>query len=130
MSDAKKPEKERRGHERVRMGDEVIAALRQGFTRIGRLKDIGLGGLSFEHVYEDPIPDSIKGRISILANGFQIHNIPCRVVYDIPVAIPEEYASLIIRLQTRRCGVRFEGLDEEQRRRLEEFLKAQGGGGA
>lgn len=129
MPDSENPGDERRSHERVRMEDEVIAALREGFTRIGRLKDIGAGGLSFEHVYEEPIPESLKGKVSILANGFRISDIPCQVVYDIPVPVSEEYSSLIIRLQTRRCGVRFEGLSEEQRRRLEEFLRTQGHAG-
>jgi hypothetical protein len=113
---------ERRMHRRVRVEEEVLAALRQGFTRIGKVRDISPGGLSFEHVYEDPIPESLKGRVTILMDGVRVPDIPCQVVYDIPAPIPEEYSSFIIRLQPRRCGVKFEELNDEQKKRLEEFL--------
>ena len=35
--------------------DNIIVALRNGSTKIGKVKDISMGGLSFEHIYDEDL---------------------------------------------------------------------------
>ena len=116
-------ETDRRGHTRFLVQDDVVVAVRNGFTKIGRVKDIGRGGLSFEHIYENSTAEVPKTHVSLWVNTFFMSDLPCRIVYDIPVPTPEEYSTLAIRLATRRCGVQFETLAEDQRAQLDSFLR-------
>jgi hypothetical protein len=61
--------------------------------------------------------------LSLWVSNFSMLNIPCRVVYDIPISEPPEYDILTIHFKTRRCGVRFETLTGHQKAQLGFFLK-------
>lgn len=115
---------ERRKNIRFLVQDDVIAALQNGSTKIGQVKDISMGGLSFDHIYDENLSrEPSKTDIVLLVNEFCISRIPCRVVYDIPAPTPTEYQSLTISLLTRRCGVQFEVLSQDQIAQLNFFLK-------
>jgi len=115
---------EQRNNIRFIAQDNVIVALRNSSTKIGKVKDISKGGLSFEHTYQEDLhPEPSKKGILIWVNGFWMSTVPCRVVYDIPIPTPAEYQSLTIRLTTRRCGIQFEALSEDQMAQLDFFLK-------
>jgi len=102
----------------------IIVALRNESTKIGKLKDISMGGLSFEHIYDEQLTlEPLKRDLFLWANVFSLSKIPCRVVYNIPMGTPPEYESLPIHFITRRCGVQFETLSEGQRTQLDFFLK-------
>ena len=117
-------ETERRKNIRFLVQDDVIAVLQNGSAKIGQVKDISIGGLSFDHIYDENLSqEPFKKDIVLLANEFCIPKVPCRVVYDIPVPTPTEYQSLIIGLTTRRCGIKFEVLSEDQIAQLDLFLK-------
>jgi hypothetical protein len=115
---------EQRNNIRFLAQDNIIVALRNDSTKIGKVKDISKGGLSFEHIYEkDSKWEPSKKDIFLWANEFSISKVPCRVIYDILSPTPTEYESLTIRLITRRCGVQFEALSEDQMVQLDFFLK-------
>ena len=115
---------EQRKDPRFLVQDDVIAALRDGFTKIGKVKDISIGGLSFEHIQDETSNQgSSETNIFLLVNEFCLPKVPCRVVYDIPLQTPHEYQAFPIQFITRRCGVRFEALSEDQRTLLDSFLK-------
>jgi hypothetical protein len=115
---------EQRNNIRFIAQDNVMVALRYSSTKIGRVKDISKGGLSFEHIYEEELNrEPSKKGILIWVNGFWMSTVSCRVVYDIPIPTPAEYQSLSIRLITRRCGIQFEALSEDQKAQLDLFLK-------
>jgi len=117
-------ETDKRKDERFLVGEEVIVALRNRFSRVGRVKDISMGGLSFEHIYdEDPEGDPSQREVSLWVDNYSMVNIPCRVVYDIPISDPPEYDYLSIHFKTRRCGVQFGKLTENQEAQLNSFLK-------
>ena len=117
-------EAEQRNNDRFLALDNVIVALRNTSTKIGKVKDISKGGLSFEHTYpETPTLDPSQKGILLWTNGFWMPKISCRVVYDIQLPTPTEYESLTIRLTTRRCGIQFEALSEDQMAQLDFFLK-------
>jgi hypothetical protein len=115
---------EQRMSSRFLVQDNVIAAIRNGFARIGKVKDISTGGLSFEHI-EDEISsqEAPLKNIFLFISEFCLPKVPCRVVYDIPVGLPDEYPTCFIHYKTRRCGVKFEALSEDQKTHLEIFLK-------
>ena len=115
---------DKRKYPRFSVEENVIVALQNGLNRIGKVKDISLGGLSFEHIYEEDLigGDSRKSLI-LWINDVNLPNIPCRIVYDKPLQTPSEYDSLTIRLITRLCGIEFESLTDQQITQLELFLK-------
>ena len=105
--------------------DNIIAMLRNGSTKIVKLKDISLGGLSFEHIYDENLDsDSIKKDIFLLLKGICIFKVPFVIVYDIPVRLPEEDQRFAIRFISRRCGVKFQTLLEEQAAQLDSFIRS------
>ena len=117
-------ETERRKNIRFLVQGDVFAILQNGSTKIGQVKDISIGGLSFDHIYRENLSqEPFERDIALLANEFRISKVPCRIVYDIPVPTPTEYQSLIIGLTTRRCGIQFEALSEDQIAQLDSFLK-------
>lgn len=115
---------DKRKYPRFSVEENVIVALQNGLNRIGKVKDISLGGLSFEHIYEEDLMggDSRKSLI-LWINDVNLPKIPCRIVYDKPLQTPSEYDSLTIRLITRLCGIEFESLTDQQITQLELFLK-------
>lgn len=122
-------EAEKRMHERFLVRDGVIVALQNGASRIGKVRDISLGGLSFEHICDGNL-NWVGSRKNILlwVENFRLPSLPCRVVYDSPLPIRPEYSLLTIQLMTRRCGVRFEALTNDQANQLDLFLKTYAGG--
>ncbi len=104
--------------------DGVFVEFRNHFIKMGKAKDISKGGLSFEHVYEDDITrDPLKGAVSLWVNEFRISKVSCRVVYDISLPKPPEYQLLTIQFDTRRCGVQFDELSDDQMAQLDFFLR-------
>ena len=115
---------DKRKHTRFSVEENVIVALQNGLNRIGKVKDISLRGLSFEHIYEeDLIEGDSKKSLILWINDVNLPKIPCRIVYDNPLRTPSEYDSLTIRLITRRCGIEFESLTDQQITQLDLFLK-------
>jgi hypothetical protein len=104
--------------------ENVIAALQNGGTTVGKVRDVSKGGLSFEYIIYDEDSDakSMGRDIFIFVDGFSIRRLPCRVVYDIPV--PESDDLYITPLTTKRCGVKFETLSGDQEEKLEYLLQA------
>jgi hypothetical protein len=117
-------ESEKRKDERLLVGDEVIVALQNESSRVGRVKDISTGGLSFEHIYDEDLDtEAAEWDISLWVDDFSMLDIPCRVVYDIPIEATPEYDYLSIHFKTRRCGIQFETLTKSQRAQFDFFLK-------
>jgi hypothetical protein len=115
---------EKRNNIRFLVQDDIVVALRNRSTKIGRIKDISMGGLSFEHIYDEDLNvEPSKRDVFLWVNKFSLSKIACRVIYDIPMGTPPEYESLPIHFITRRCGVQFETLSEDQRTQLDFFLK-------
>jgi hypothetical protein len=118
---------EKRKDTRFSVQEDVIVALQNGFNgfnRIGKVKDISMGGLSFEHIYDEDL-DLIHSRENIFlwVSDFSMSKIPCSVVYNITIPMPPEYDSIPVYFITRRCGLQFETLTEYQIEQLDFFLK-------
>ena len=117
---------EQRKNIRFLVKDNIIAALRNGLNKIVRIRDISLGGLSFEHIYDEDLgKDLIKKDIFLFVKGVCMLNVPCEIVYNIPEQLTDEYQNFGIQLISRRCGVKFQTLLEDQRTQLDFFIKTQ-----
>lgn len=115
---------DKRKYPRITVEENGIVALQNGVNRIGKIKDISLGGLSFEHIYEEDFMDGgSRKSVTLLIDDFNLSKVPCRVIYNHTLQIPTEYGQLAIRLTTRRCGIEFESLTDQQIAQLELLLK-------
>jgi hypothetical protein len=114
---------EKRRHIRFLVLEDVFISIQNGAGKIGRVKNISMGGLSFEHIYDEEL-NWVQSRRNIFLwiNDFNF-KVPCKIIYDIPVSQPPEYDGLIIQLTTRLCGVQFETLTDDQLEKLNFFLK-------
>jgi hypothetical protein len=79
---------ERRRYIRHLTKENAFAALRNESIIIGKINDISTDGLAFSFLSETIQPDSAvhQTKVDIFdsKNGFHIHRVPCKIVYDIP----------------------------------------------
>jgi hypothetical protein len=111
---------EQREYTRFLTKNNAYASFGQGAIRVGTIRDISMGGISFEYVfYADSVQeDSHQIDIFITQNGFQLSDLPCEVVYDIPLRVSS--TTLFI---TKRCGLKFGDLSDVQSSQLKIFLE-------
>jgi len=82
-------------------------------SRVGELVDMSLGGFSFEYLHrKKPISASCRATLHV-NQGLELANLPCRIVYDV---------ELTGKGGTRRCGVEFGALGDEQFEQLKRIL--------
>jgi hypothetical protein len=116
---------ERRQYTRYLPQDNAFAALGREYTRVGKIKNIALGGLAFEYIVGDAIAeDATQADIFLVGNVFHLHNIPCRIIYDFEVHVPHVNNSYVKILTTKRCGLQFKPHTEEIQTQLGLFVEA------
>jgi hypothetical protein len=116
---------EKRKYARFSPQGNAFAALGRRYAKVGRIKDISLGGLAFEYISEvDTDRDFSQIDIFLIGEVFHLYNLPCEVVYDHPHPIRfKNFKSLKISLN-KRCGVQFEILPEDDMAQLKLFLES------
>jgi hypothetical protein len=116
---------EKRKYERVSPQRNAFAALGRRYTKVGRIKDISLGGLAFEY-FSAAGTDRNSSRVDIFLIGdvFHLYNIPCEVLYDIPHPVQSENIESIKFSPTKRCGVQFGTLTEDDVAQMKLFLES------
>ena len=115
---------ERRKYARFMPQANAFAALGRQYTRVGKIKNIALGGLAFEYIVGDALKEEAsKADIFLVGNVFHLHNIPCRIIYDVEVHIPHVNNSYVKILTTKRCGLQFESLKRETKTQLKLFIQ-------
>jgi len=114
---------EKRRFIRYRARDKVFAALGEKFSRVGKVKDISVGGLAFEYVGE-PESSNDLSRIDIFvtSNGFHLSRIPCKKIYEIPSPNSFEQYTPTKNMYVSRCGVEFGKLEDNQLSQLKYLL--------
>jgi hypothetical protein len=115
-------ETNKRKFERYLSQDLAFAVFRPRFTKLGKIKDISAGGLSFEYVTsEGEMDDSPEIDIFMSGSRFHMTRVPAKTVYDSKV-VSHDYTFAPF-VERRRCGLQFGELTEEQSEQLEDFLK-------
>lgn len=105
-------EAERRKSTRYALRTDVFLALRPGFTTLGKLMDVSGGGVAFEYAVFDQHEKVAAVDVDIFASEpdqFMLSRVPCRVVYDVKIQKPT-----LGGIETRRCGLKFEQLSQQQ----------------
>ncbi len=117
--------KDLRAHERRIPIGNVYAALGREYERVGKLIDLSPGGLAFNYM-SDANPSPELSRINIFKVGevFNLHNLPCKIVYDIPLPHLRDGIESLKRSHNRRCGVKFDKLPKEIKVHLTLFLES------
>jgi hypothetical protein len=112
-------ESEQRKCKRFLVRDNVFAALRNGFKKVGKIDDISLTGLGFSYLKNrgDMRPHDHEYQVDIFLpqNGFHLFNIPCRAVYEKTSVTIVEGAPV----KLSRCGLHFGKLSKMQLSLLE-----------
>ena len=122
---------ERRKYARYIPQKNAFAALGHEYTRVGRIRNIALGGLSFEYIVGDSLKEeATEADIFLVGNVFHLHNIPCQIIYDIKVHVPHVNNSYVKILTTKKCGLQFGSLSENSRTQLKTFLEVHTRGSA
>ena len=114
---------ERRKYVRFLAQDTAFAALRSEFKKVGRIKDISIGGLAFSY-FSDTCEMSSSSQvfqvdIFLSGNGFHLYNVPCKIVCDLPNSSDDEG----FYVKMNRCCLHFGELTESQLGQLNFFIK-------
>ena len=98
---------------------------------VGRIKDIGFGGLAMEYIVgEESHNNSTKVDIFLTGDVFHLYNVPCSLIYDIEIHVPHVNNKYVKILTTKRCGLQFSQFTEDDMEQLELFLEAHTNGTA
>jgi hypothetical protein len=119
-------EPERRGHIRcIPLRQNAFAALGQDFAKTGKIKDISLGGLSFEYIVGECIPGNDDSRVDIFLTDMPLHirNAQCQPIYDDHISMPQVESEFCGSLTMRRIGIKFMMLSETQRAQLNILIR-------
>jgi hypothetical protein len=114
----KKEVTERRKEKRFRMPTGAVVAFRPGYLKLGRIIEIGKGGLSFSYIADEELPNlSSQLDIFLAIQNFYLYNVPFKTIWDFETD-NVRFASI----RTRRSGLKFEHLTTDQISRLESFI--------
>ena len=106
--------------QRFSIQENVFAALRPHFKKLGKVNDISLNGLSFDYISNGR---RSEGHLEVDLFGkdqtFYLGQIRCRVVSDSTINDHTPLSSLRI----SRLSLRFENLTDEQRSKLKQVIQ-------
>jgi hypothetical protein len=122
---------DKRKYNRFLAQKDAFAAL--GFSTVGKVKDISMGGLAFGYIDTYENSDQVSSHrdafeplqltILLSKNNFHLPNVPCKIIYDTNAPVLDSSQKFITSLKHRLCGVKFETLSEDIMSKLEFFLK-------
>jgi hypothetical protein len=116
---------EKRQFARSNTRPDIFAALGRDFSRVGRVKDVSLGGLAFEYIaVEDKENDLSCIDVFATKSGLYFPKIPCRMIYEFSREDESSYGFLPSELRTRRCGVAFTDLNEGELAQIKHLVES------
>ncbi|MGV7224758.1 MAG: PilZ domain-containing protein [Nitrospinales bacterium] len=115
---------EKRKYVRFLPQPNAYAALGSSYTKIGKIRDISMGGLAFEYYCGSEDLDQYDSTVTVFitVNSFYLENIPCRMISDQPKSNSNKASVLSANYMVKQCGLQFMNISEDQRQRLEYFL--------
>jgi hypothetical protein len=110
---------ERRKHRRFWIQNDFFVVLKSNKTKVGSLKEMTMDGLSFHYVGRgEPLTEPAKLSICSPNNNFYLVMVPCKIVSDSKL-----YKNHPSPITTRRCGVQFGKLTDQQASQIEYFIQ-------
>jgi hypothetical protein len=115
---------EKRKYIRFLAQDKLYAALGTHYNRVGKIKDIGIGGLAFEYIENtiDCEQDSSMITIFHSKDGFYLPELACIFIYDHPICMLKEKSNFKLKYRVKRCALQFTAISAHQKEKLEYFL--------
>ncbi len=115
---------ERRKYTRFLSEEDVYAALGINFAKVGKLKDISIGGLAFEYITcsENSVQDSSSVTIFHSKKDFHLPNLACRLIYNLATSAENDDSQFNRQYAIYWCAIQFEDLTAKQREQLEFFI--------
>ena len=115
---------ERRRYTRFLAEKDAYAALGSNFAKVGKLKDISIGGLAFEYIdcTENCVRDSSRIAIFHSLNEFHLANLACRLICNSAICAENEDPLVSRQYVIHRCAIQFGDLVAKQRKQLEYFI--------
>ena len=103
---------------------DTYAALGVNFARVGRLKDISIGGLAFEYIgcTEHCVQDSSRIAIFHSHNDFHLPDLACRLICNLAISAENEGSPIDWQYIIHRCAIQFGDITAKQRKQLEFFI--------
>jgi PilZ domain len=122
----KKDKTERRKHQRYKVNEDVFAVLGSGSDIMGRIQEMGEGGLSF--TYRDSkrkvVPVQAVQPLSILSDGYDTaHNEPSKFSVKIVSDTTTEENTIFNSSTVKRMGIQFNDLTFYQKTWLVECMR-------
>ena len=110
---------DRRKHKRFRLPAGAIVAFRPGYLKLGRIIDVGIGGLGFSYITSEELPNvSSELDIFLAIRDFYLYNMPFETIWDF-----ETDAVRFASVKTRRSGLEFGELTPDQISQLEYLIQ-------
>ena len=115
---------ERRKYTRFLAEEDGYAALGANFTKVGKLKDISIGGLAFEYIDCTENCDQDSSRVAIFHshNEFHLPNLACRLICNLAITAENEDPQFNRQYAIHRCAIQFGEITAKQRKQLEFFI--------
>ena len=111
---------ERRKYKRFRVQDGSLVVYGPHSDRVGQIIDVGMGGLAFSDISsEDQSNGSFELDILLTDHGFYLEKVPVKTISNLEIANGPPTVSAT----TRRHGVQFKDLTQDQTSKLEYFLQ-------
>ena len=110
---------DRRKDKRFRLPEGSIVAFRPGYVKLGRIIDIGTGGLGLIHIHSQELPKaSSELDIFVAIRDFYLYHVPFETIWDF-----ETDATRFSSLRNKRSGLKFGQLTQAQISGLEYFIE-------
>ena len=115
---------ERRKYIRFLAQDKLYAALGTYFYRVGKIKDISIGGLAFEYIENTEGCEQDSSMVTIFhsKDGFYLPELACMFIYDHPACVLNVEPDFKLRYRVKRCALQFTAISAHQEEELEYFL--------
>jgi hypothetical protein len=114
-----KTQNQRRKHKRFEVQDGAFVLLGPDSNKLGSIKNVSLGGLSFSHKARKSASSELyELDIFFIGQDFYLEQVPFRAVWDLATK-ENPFSSITM----RRAGVKFGDLTHSQLSRLEYFIE-------
>ena len=115
---------EKRKYIRFLSQDRAYAAFGSHFSKVGKLKDISIGGLAFEYIENTEVSQGHFSKVAIFhsENEFYLSDLACKLIYDHPIGVMNKKSIFKSRHPIKRCAVQFTVITADQEKKLEFFL--------
>lgn len=110
---------EQRKHKRFQVPTGAFVGIGPDFTKVGRPRDISMGGLAFSYVGSEEPSNGSYLDLFLTDSNLYLGHLPINPISDCELVNKTPFSSITM----RRCAVKFRKLNRSQKSRLEHFIQ-------